>query len=232
MLSISYLFELSTLKNIPLKIYLHKHILPIYKTFDNAHNQKHAIDVANFSVKLANKLNVDKDIAYCVGLLHDVGLKNNREFHHIESGKYIKDSNFLNLIFNKDQIKLIKEAVEDHRASNNKIPRNIYGKIVADSDRSDFVKLEDWFLRSWNYRINKQKDLSDDELFEELWERIQVSFSSNKGTVKFLLKETKDLLQKDLNRTKQYAKNKNKLYKKYLELRKSGFLKRTYKYSK
>jgi len=232
MKSTHQLFELSFLKNIPLKIYLHTHILPIYDNFDKAHNQKHAIDVANFSVKLAIKLNLDKDIAYCIGLLHDVGLKNNRDFHHIESGKYIKDSNFLNLIFDNNQIKLIKEAVEDHRSSNSKTPpRSIYGKIVADSDRSDFVKLEDWFLRSWNYRINKQTELSDDEIFEELWERIQVSFSKE-GSVKFWLKETKELLSKDLNRTKQYTKNKEKLYKKYLELRKSGFLKRTYKYSK
>ena len=29
----------------------------------------------------------------------------------------------------------MKEAVEDHRASNKHVPRSIYGKIVAEADR-------------------------------------------------------------------------------------------------
>ena len=34
-----------------------------------------------------------------------------------------------------DEIKLMKEAVEDHRASSKNPPRSIYGKIVAEADR-------------------------------------------------------------------------------------------------
>ena len=37
--------------------------------------------------------------------------------------------------FSPEQMKIMKEAVEDHRASASHTPRNIYGKIVAEADR-------------------------------------------------------------------------------------------------
>jgi uncharacterized protein len=37
--------------------------------------------------------------------------------------------------FTSDQLKVMKEAVEDHRASASRAPRSIYGKIVAEADR-------------------------------------------------------------------------------------------------
>ena len=37
--------------------------------------------------------------------------------------------------FSADQLRLMKEAVEDHRASASRTPRSIYGKIVAEADR-------------------------------------------------------------------------------------------------
>lgn len=37
--------------------------------------------------------------------------------------------------FNEEQIKIMKEAVEDHRGSKKEKPRNIYGEILSDSDR-------------------------------------------------------------------------------------------------
>ena len=35
--------------------------------------------------------------------------------------------------FPEEHILIMKEAVEDHRASNKHVPRSIYGKIVADA---------------------------------------------------------------------------------------------------
>ena len=184
-----YLTELSLIKKVPLRLYLNNYILPIYNNFDKGHDQRHAKQVANFCVLLAKKLDVDEDIAYCVGLMHDVGLKNNREFHHIESGKYIKDSNFLKLIFNDEQIKLIKEAVEDHRASNKKIPRNIYGKIVSDADRSDLVNIDVYIKRTWGYREEWQKRMTDDQIFNDIFEYLPIMIMK----VKFILPETSAL---------------------------------------
>ena len=43
--------------------------------------------------------------------------------------------------FSSEEIKIMKEAVEDHRASSKNPPRSIYGKIVAEADR-DIVPLK------------------------------------------------------------------------------------------
>ena len=220
-----YLTELSFIKKLPLRLYLHKHILPIYNNFDKGHDQRHALEVANFCVLLSKKLNnVDPDIAYCVGLMHDVGLKNNREFHHIESGKYIKNSNFLKIIFDDEQIKLIKEAVEDHRASNKKSPRNIYGKIVSDSDRSDLVDIEVYLKRTWGYRESWQETNTDEEIFKDTFEYLPIMIKK----IKFILPETKQLLKIKFNELKKYSKNKKMFYDKCKQMRKDGVLKRTY----
>ena len=37
--------------------------------------------------------------------------------------------------FTQDQLQLMAEAIEDHRASNQHEPRTMYGKIVAEADR-------------------------------------------------------------------------------------------------
>ena len=37
--------------------------------------------------------------------------------------------------FSPEQLRMMKEAVEDHRASASRVPRSIYGKIVAEADR-------------------------------------------------------------------------------------------------
>ena len=39
------------------------------------------------------------------------------------------------LFRSEEHILIMKEAVEDHRASNKHVPRSIYGKIVAEADR-------------------------------------------------------------------------------------------------
>ena len=225
MISILNLFEITPIKNIPLRVYLRLHILPLYKKFDLAHDVKHAEMVADFCVRLAKLVKADPDIAYAVGLLHDVGIQIDRETHNLESGKFVRNSTFLKTIFNKDQVEMIAQAVEDHRASNTYPPRNIYGKIVADADRSDFMKAEDWMVRTWKYRKDMQKTHSDEEIFDEMFKRMQVSFGPN-GTVKFYLPESEKILGPEFRRTKELAKDKEATYKIFKKLRKDNILKR------
>lgn len=78
---------------------------------------------------------VNLDYAYVIAAYHDLGLCDGREFHHIASGKILEADMSLRQWFSLDEIKLMKEAVEDHRASSKNPPRSIYGKIVAEADR-------------------------------------------------------------------------------------------------
>ena len=51
----------------------------------------------------------------------------------------------LDEFFSAEEKAIIKEAIEDHRASNEHIPRSVYGRIVLTADRDN--NLTDFFKR-------------------------------------------------------------------------------------
>lgn len=110
-------------------------ILPQYARFDRAHNMEHATRVIRRSLDLARRTGADLNMAYTIAAYHDLGLSGPRAIHHLTSGKILTQDARLKRWFNADQLKVMREAVEDHRASASRVPRSIYGKIVAEADR-------------------------------------------------------------------------------------------------
>lgn len=121
--------------NKEIKKYIETMIIPKYADFDKGHNLEHVKTVIEESLNLAKSCGVNLDYAYVIAAYHDLGLSDGREFHHIASGKILEADITLRQWFSPDEIKLMKEAVEDHRASSKNPPRSIYGKIVAEADR-------------------------------------------------------------------------------------------------
>ena len=78
---------------------------------------------------------VDKDVLLTAAACHDLGLINGRDNHHTDSGKIIRADMRLREWFDEDQIEVIAQDAEDHRASGKSDPRSIYGMIVAEADR-------------------------------------------------------------------------------------------------
>ena len=124
-------------KEIPtdLREYIEINILPQYATFDKAHRLNHAKKVIEESMKLAQYYEVEPAMVYTIAAYHDLGLCEGREFHHLISGKILAADEKLRKWFSEAQLQTMKEAVEDHRASNKQAPRSMYGKIVAEADR-------------------------------------------------------------------------------------------------
>ena len=110
-------------------------ILPRYAEFDKAHNLSHVTRVIRNSIALARQTGADMNMVYIVAAYHDLGLSGPRAIHHLTSGKILMQDARLKRWFSPEQIKMMKEAVEDHRASASHAPRSIYGKIVAEADR-------------------------------------------------------------------------------------------------
>lgn len=118
-----------------LKQYVEQHILPRYAAFDKAHNLSHVEAVITRSHALALQYGVNTDMAYAIAAYHDLGLCEGREWHHIASGRILADDAMLRKWFTPEQIDVMREAVEDHRASSSHEPRSLYGCIVAEADR-------------------------------------------------------------------------------------------------
>lgn len=118
-----------------MKRYIETEILPRYEAFDKAHQRDHADYVIRQSLELAKHYDVDMDMVYAIAAYHDTGLAVDRKTHHLESGKVVRNDKRLVEWFTEEQIEIMAQAVEDHRASNKNEPRSIYGKIVAEADR-------------------------------------------------------------------------------------------------
>ena len=119
----------------PLQAYIEQSILPRYAAFDKGHQRDHAESVINESLVLAKEHGADLDMAYTIAAFHDLGLEVNRELHHIHSGEILMADPVLPQFFTDEQREIMRDAVEDHRASSKNAPRTIYGAIVAEADR-------------------------------------------------------------------------------------------------
>ncbi len=147
-------------------------ILPQYAQFDKAHNMEHVTRVIRNSLLLARSTGADIDMVYTIAAYHDIGMSGPRAIHHITGGKILQSDARLKRWFSVEQIKLMREAIEDHRASASHAPRSIYGKIVAEADRD--LSPEVVFRRAVQFGLANYPALSR----EQQWERFQEHMGS------------------------------------------------------
>ena len=195
--------------------FIERSVPPRYAAFDSAHNMEHVMSVIKASVSLAEKMGVDVDMAYAVAAYHDLGLEGPRAIHHLTSGKILKADKRLEKWFSPQQIDMMKEAVEDHRASSSHVPRNVYGKIVAEADRD--LRPETVFRRTVQFGLDHYPEMSEEEHWNRFLEHMQHKYSVN-GYIKLWmqgsesernLKELRDIIN-DKARLREVV---DKLYK-------------------
>lgn len=148
-----------------LKEYIESEIIPRYDNFDGAHRRDHVRSVIGQSQELSRYYDVNPEILYAAAAYHDLGLCEGREKHHLVSGRIIREDKTLLNWFSVEEIEVIAEAAEDHRASNETPPRSIYGKIIAESDR--LIDPETVIRRTVQYGFAHYPQMDR----EQMWER-------------------------------------------------------------
>lgn len=157
--------------------FVEKNILPRYAAFDKAHNLTHINRVINRSLELASKIGADADMAYAIAAYHDLGLEGPRAVHHLTSGKILAADQRLQKWFTNEQLKIMKEAVEDHRASTSHTPRSLYGKIVAEADRD--LEPSIVFRRTIEYGIDHYPEKNKEEQWQRFLSHMENKYSSH-----------------------------------------------------
>lgn len=152
-------------------------ILPQYAQFDKAHNISHANKVIRSSLELARRMGADLDMAYVVAAYHDLGLSGPRAVHHITSGKILLQDARLKRWFSPEQLLMMKEAVEDHRASASRAPRSIYGKIVAEADRD--IHPETVIRRTIQFGLSNYPQLNREGHWQRFMQHMDEKYSVN-----------------------------------------------------
>lgn len=137
--------------NATLEKYIFEEVVPRYASFDAAHKEDHALTVIRQALELLDGRDswaaaqadveplwltpVSRAMLMTAAACHDLGLVNGRERHHLDSGIIIRADSRLKEWFNEEQIEIIAQAAEDHRASGKGAPRSIYGMLIAEADR-------------------------------------------------------------------------------------------------
>lgn len=167
-----------------LEKYVFDEIVPRYAGFDPAHREDHAITVIEQSMELLDRMHIwlsaqspgvigfwvsnasgdadaidipDRELLFAAAACHDLGLVNGRESHHLDSGIIIRSDSKLREWFSEEQIEIIAQAAEDHRASGKSAPRSIYGMLVAEADR--VIDGETIIMRTIQYGLTNYPEL-------------------------------------------------------------------------
>ncbi len=180
--------------------FVEKQILPRYTAFGESHGLYHVTRVIKNSLELARMLGADINMTYTIAAYHDLGMEGPRAIHHITSGKILTADARLKKWFSPEQIKIMREAVEDHRASASHAPRSIYGKIVAEADRD--IDIDTVFTRAIQYGIEHDSDKDKEWQFKRFDSHMEEKYSNN-GYIKLWiphspnekkLKELRDII--------------------------------------
>ena len=162
--------------NATLEKYIFEEVVPRYASFDAAHKEDHALTVIRQALELLDGRDswaaaqadveplwltpVSRAMLMTAAACHDLGLVNGRERHHLDSGIIIRADQRLREWFTEEQIEVIAQAAEDHRASGKGAPRSIYGMLIAEADR--VIDQETIIRRTIQFGLKHYPDLCRD----------------------------------------------------------------------
>lgn len=197
------------LKNTPsldLVEFIETQILPQYAQFDKAHSTEHVVRVIRRSLELVKTTGADINMVYAIAAYHDIGMSGPRAIHHITGGKILASDARLKQWFSPEQIKIMKEAIEDHRASASHAPRSMYGKIVAEADRDlspDIV-----FRRTVQFGLANYPELSKEQQWQRFKEHMDNKYSVN-GYVRLWIPNSPN--ERSMNQLRSIIADESKL---------------------
>lgn len=199
--------------NLEIMEFVERQILPRYVAFGESHGLRHVNRVIRNSMKLAQVTGADIDMAYVIAAYHDLGMEGPRAIHHITSGKILIADTRLRRWFTPEQMKIMKEAVEDHRASSSRQPRSIYGKIVAEADRD--IEPHEIFLRAIQYGKENYPEKSKEEQWQRFSDHMDEKYSNN-GYIKLWIPNSPN--EKSLKELRNIIEEKTLLKETFLRI--------------
>lgn len=168
---------MSDIPSLDLLEFIETNILPIYTSFDKAHGLAHVNSVIRRSLDLARSTGADINMAYTIAAYHDIGMSGPRAIHHITGARILSRDKRLKRWFTEQEIRIMKEAVEDHRASASHAPRSIYGRIVAEADRD--MTPDTVFRRAVQYGLANYPNLDREGQWLRFRQHIEEKYSSH-----------------------------------------------------
>lgn len=199
-----------------LKKYIENNIFTSYEKNEDGHKLDHIMYVIDRSFMFASRVpDINLEMVYVIAAYHDIGHYIDAENHEKVSGEMLlKDKNLRNF-FSEEEIKVMSEAVCDHRASSKSEPRSIYGKIVSSADRNVLIEIP--LKRTYSYRKEHSPNSTLDEIIEESRQHLLNKFGKKGYATTKMYFEDEDY-KKFLEDITVLASNEEEFKKRFLEV--------------
>lgn len=200
--------------NPELMSFVKENIFPEYNKNDEGHSIAHIGYVIRRSLKFAEQFEgIDADVVYAAAVFHDIAHHIDKKDHEKLSAEAFYSDERMKKFFSEEQRDIIKEAIEDHRASLDGEPRSVYGKIVSSADRS--TDAEEFLRRTHAYTLRYFQGISEEEIIERGYRHTLEKYSREGYAKHYVADEEYEAFRKYID---SLLESKEKFAKKYREI--------------
>ena len=199
-----------------LRKYIEKNIFTSYEKNEDGHKLDHIMYVIDRSFMFASRVpDINLEMVYVIAAYHDIGHYIDAENHEKVSGEMLLKDKNIKKFFSDEEIKVMSEAVCDHRASSKSEPRSIYGKIVSSADRNVLIEIP--LKRTYSYRRTHSPNSTLDEIIEESRQHLLDKFGKKGYATTKMYFEDEDY-KKFLEDITVLVSNKEEFKRRFLEV--------------
>lgn len=199
-----------------LKKYIEENIMPLYENNEKGHGVEHIENVLRRCLLLAKQFkDIDLNMLYVVAVYHDIAHHIDKDNHEILSAEMFYRDDNMKKHFSSDERIVIKEAIEDHRASLIGEPRSIYGKIVSTADRSKSIN--ETMKRTYTYTLKHFPGYTIDQIVDRAYNHMKEKYGHD-GYAKVWVRDIE--FENFKEEVSYLLENKEEFRKRYLEINK------------
>ena len=198
--------------NKALENYINTEILPQYKKNDIGHSLEHIDYVVRRCFGFSEQFpDIDINMLYTIAVFHDIAHHIDKKNHEKLSAEIFYNNEKIQNFFTDKERALIKEAIEDHRASSGSAPRSDYGKIISSADRSTDV--DDFLRRTHAYTLKHYPDCTRVEMLQRAYEHTEQKYGKDGYAKHYVKDEEYENFRNEINLLLQdWEKFKNRYY--------------------
>lgn len=200
--------------NKDLENYIKNEIIPQYEKNDNGHSLEHIDYVLKRCFKFAEQFgNIDFNMLFTIATFHDIAHHIDKKNHEKLSADIFYNNEKMKEFFSESERILIKEAIEDHRASSDSSPRSDYGKIISSADRSTDV--DDFLRRTHAYTLKHFPNCTNEEMLKRAYDHTEQKYGKSGYAKHYVKDEEYDAFREEINLLLQ---NSEKFEAKYYKI--------------
>lgn len=178
--------------------YIENNVFPEYSKNEQGHGIEHINYVIDRCMRFAEQFdNIDLNILYTIAAFHDIAHHIDKNNHEKLSAEMFYQNEDMKQFFTEEERIIIKEGIEDHRASSVSVPRSDYGKIISSADRSTDV--DEFLKRTHSYTIKHQPNSTTDEMLQRAYEHTMQKYGKDGYAKHYVIDEEYNRFRNEIN---------------------------------